>query len=222
MLLAPELPLPREVWAHGYVQWDGAKMSKTAGTAVSLGRGDRAARPRRAPLLPAPRSRLRGRRQLHLGAVRRAVHRRPGRRARQPRVALARDARRSTASGVVPAAAEPTTLDQAGDARWPRYAAAMDALDLRGGAEAAWELVADGQPVHPADRAVGAGQGRGGRRSWTSARRLARACTGWRCWPRPFIPGKAQLIWQALGLRVATRLGAAWADARRTRRWRGW
>jgi len=25
------------VWAHGYVQWEGTKMSKTAGTAVSLG-----------------------------------------------------------------------------------------------------------------------------------------------------------------------------------------
>lgn len=37
MLLAAELPTPREVWAHGYVQWSGAKMSKTAGTAVSLG-----------------------------------------------------------------------------------------------------------------------------------------------------------------------------------------
>src|SRR5205807_2776899 len=28
---------PRAVWAHGYVQWSGAKMSKTAGTAVTLG-----------------------------------------------------------------------------------------------------------------------------------------------------------------------------------------
>jgi methionyl-tRNA synthetase len=36
-LLAAELPLPRAVWAHGYVQWSGAKMSKTAGTAVGLG-----------------------------------------------------------------------------------------------------------------------------------------------------------------------------------------
>lgn len=36
MLLAADLPLPRRVWAHGYVQWGGAKMSKTAGTAVSL------------------------------------------------------------------------------------------------------------------------------------------------------------------------------------------
>src|SRR5438876_556875 len=37
MLLAAELAPPRAVWAHGYVQWSGAKMSKTAGTAVTLG-----------------------------------------------------------------------------------------------------------------------------------------------------------------------------------------
>src|SRR6059036_556301 len=37
MLLAAGVELPRLVWAHGYVQWEGAKMSKTAGTAVSLG-----------------------------------------------------------------------------------------------------------------------------------------------------------------------------------------
>lgn len=36
MLLAAGVPLPREVWAHGYVQWGGTKMSKTAGTAVNL------------------------------------------------------------------------------------------------------------------------------------------------------------------------------------------
>ena len=36
MLLAAGLELPRLVWAHGYVQWEGVKMSKTAGTAVSL------------------------------------------------------------------------------------------------------------------------------------------------------------------------------------------
>src|SRR5713101_4219835 len=37
MLLAADLALPRLVWAHGYVQWEGAKLSKTAGTAVDLG-----------------------------------------------------------------------------------------------------------------------------------------------------------------------------------------
>ena len=36
MLLAAGVELPRLVWAHGYVQWEGVKMSKTAGTAVSL------------------------------------------------------------------------------------------------------------------------------------------------------------------------------------------
>jgi methionyl-tRNA synthetase len=36
MLLAAGLELPKRVWAHGYVQWEGTKMSKTAGAAVSL------------------------------------------------------------------------------------------------------------------------------------------------------------------------------------------
>jgi methionyl-tRNA synthetase len=36
MLLAAEVELPRMVWAHGYVQWEGTKLSKTAGVAVSL------------------------------------------------------------------------------------------------------------------------------------------------------------------------------------------
>jgi methionyl-tRNA synthetase len=36
MLLAAGLPLPRMVWAHGYVQWDGAKVSKSSGAAVSV------------------------------------------------------------------------------------------------------------------------------------------------------------------------------------------
>src|SRR5207237_6997723 len=36
MLLAAGVALPRKVWAHGYVQWGGAKMSKTAGTVVTV------------------------------------------------------------------------------------------------------------------------------------------------------------------------------------------
>jgi len=36
MLLAADVALPRAVWAHGYVQWEGTKMSKTAGTAITL------------------------------------------------------------------------------------------------------------------------------------------------------------------------------------------
>ena len=36
MLMAAELPLPKAIWAHGYVQWGGAKVSKSEGSAVSI------------------------------------------------------------------------------------------------------------------------------------------------------------------------------------------
>jgi len=36
MLLAADLPLPRMVWAHGYVQWGGAKVSKSSGGNLSV------------------------------------------------------------------------------------------------------------------------------------------------------------------------------------------
>src|SRR5437016_2343646 len=36
MLLSAELPLPRMVWAHGYVKWGGAKVSKSSGGALSV------------------------------------------------------------------------------------------------------------------------------------------------------------------------------------------
>jgi methionyl-tRNA synthetase len=36
MLLAAELPLPKMVWAHGYVQWGGVKVSKSAGGTLSV------------------------------------------------------------------------------------------------------------------------------------------------------------------------------------------
>src|SRR5213083_2138570 len=36
MLLSAELALPRQVWAHGYVQWGGAKVSKSSGDTLSV------------------------------------------------------------------------------------------------------------------------------------------------------------------------------------------
>jgi len=36
MLLSADLALPRLVWAHGYVQWGGAKVSKSTGGALSV------------------------------------------------------------------------------------------------------------------------------------------------------------------------------------------
>jgi methionyl-tRNA synthetase len=111
--------------------------------------------------------------------------------------------------GVVPAGAVPTSLDQDGSEAIAAYARAMDAFDLRGGAEAAWELVAQAnlyiQQVAPwalakagkeaeLDAALGA---------------LARVLHRLAVLSSPFIPGKAQLLWQSLGFAPAE-LGRAW------------
>jgi methionyl-tRNA synthetase len=102
-------------------------------------------------------------------------------------------------NGVVPAGGD-TPLDQAGRTAVQQYARAMDALDLRGGAEAAWSLVATAnlyiQQVAPwalakagddaaLDSALGA---------------LGRALYRLAVLAGPFIPGKAQRLWQSLGL----------------------
>ena len=64
------------------------------------------------------------------------------------------------------------------------YARAMDALDLRGGAEAAWELVATANLYIQQSGAVEAGQG-GPRRGagYARWRPWPGRCTAWRCWP---------------------------------------
>ncbi len=72
--------------------------------------------------------------------------------------------------GVVPPAQDDTTLDQAGRDAIQAYASAMDAYDLRGGAEAAWGLVGDRQSLHPAGGALEAGEGGSGRRAGCRAR----------------------------------------------------
>jgi methionyl-tRNA synthetase len=76
----------------------------------------------------------------------------------------------------------------------------MDALDLRGGAEAAWVLVGTAnlyiQQVAPWALA------KAGREAELDAALagLARALYRLAVLAAPFIPGKAQLLWQSLGL----------------------
>ncbi|MEO8090942.1 MAG: class I tRNA ligase family protein, partial [Gemmatimonadales bacterium] len=140
MLLAAELELPGEVWAHGYVQWEGTKMSKTAGTVVTL---DEAIE-------------RHGPDALRYFLLREVGFEADGNftwdRFDERYTADLADgfgnlASRSLAmlmkyrDGVVPAQRGGTTLDQAGQTALRDYARAMDALDLRGGAEAAWTLV---------------------------------------------------------------------------------
>ena len=101
--------------------------------------------------------------------------------------------------GIVPETGEPTSLDRSGDEAITRYAAAMDALDLRGAAEAAWDLVGTAN-LYIQQSAP-----------WTLAKAgrddelnqvlgaLARALYRLAVLTSPFIPGKAQLLWQAAG-----------------------
>ena len=211
MLLAAEVELPREVWAHGYVQWEGTKMSKTAGTAVTL---DEAIE-RHGP--DALRYFLL--REVGFEADGNFTWERFDERYNADLAdGFGNLASRSLAmlmkyrDGAVPSADAETSLDQAGQAAVRGYARAMDALDLRGGAEAVWTLVSAAnlfvQQSAP----------------WTLAKAgkdveldgvlsaLARALYRLAVMSSPFIPGKAQDLWGDLGMdgEVAD---ARWATA---------
>jgi methionyl-tRNA synthetase len=199
MLLAAGIALPRKVWAHGYVQWEGTKMSKTAGTAVTLDE----AIDRHGP--DALRYFLL--REVGFEADGNFTWERFDERYTADLAdGLGNLASRSLAmvdkyrNGVVPQGAEPTSLDQAGAAAMERYAEAMDALDLRGGAESVSDLVATAnlyiQQTAPWKLA------REGREEELDASlaALARVLYRLAVLASPFIPGKAQPLWESLGL----------------------
>jgi methionyl-tRNA synthetase len=102
--------------------------------------------------------------------------------------------------GVVPQASPTGTLDGAGLEAVEAYAAAMDALDLRGGAEAAWKLVATAnlfiQQAAPWSLAK---QGRDTELDAVLGA-LARALYRLAVLVAPFTPGKAQALWESLGM----------------------
>jgi len=211
MLLGAELELPGEVWAHGYVQWEGTKMSKTAGTAVTL----EEAIERHGP-----------------DALRYFLLREVGFEA-DGNFTWERFDERYTADladgfgnlvsrslamlvkyrdGVIPAPKGQTSLDHAGQEALRDYARAMDALDLRGGAEAArtlvsaanlfvqqsapWTLEKAGKDAE-LDEVLSA---------------LARALCRLALMTSPFIPGKAQTLWEDLGMEGDV-AGSAWSAA---------
>jgi methionyl-tRNA synthetase len=215
MLLAAELKLPREVWAHGYVQWEGTKMSKTAGTAVTL---DEAIE-------------RHGPDSLRYFLVREVGFEADGnfswerfdeRYTADLADGLGNLASRSLAmlqkyrAGKVPELRQPTALDLAGEKALADYARAMDSIDLRGGAEAAWTLVAAAnmfvQQTAPWALAKAEKQSELDDVLGALARTLCRLAI----MASPFIPGKAQTLWEALGMenKVAA---AGWAAAENPR-----
>jgi methionyl-tRNA synthetase len=209
MLLSAGVALPRQVWAHGYVQWEGAKMSKSAGTAVSLGDAIERHGPDalRYFLLREVGFEADGNFTWERFDERYTADLADG---------LGNLASRSLAmlakyrDGAVPSATESTTLDHAGRDSVAAYARAMDALDLRGGAEAAWGLVATAnlyiQQVAPWALA------KAGREAEldVALASLARTLHRLAVLVGPFIPGKALVMWQSLGLAPES-LGIAWA-----------
>jgi methionyl-tRNA synthetase len=198
MLLAAGLELPHQVWAHGYVQWEGTKMSKTAGTAVTL--EDAIER--------------HGSDALRYFLLREVGFEADGnfswerfdeRYTADLADGLGNLVSRSVAmlakyrEGKVPQAS-PTPLDTAGQAAVRAYGEAMDRLDLRAGAAAAWELVATAnlyiQQTAPWKLA------KEGREAEVDAvlATLARTLYRLAVLSAPFMPRKAQEIWTALGL----------------------
>jgi methionyl-tRNA synthetase len=197
MLLGAGIALPRMVWAHGYVQWSGTKMSKTAGTAVNL---DTAIQRHGADAL-----RYFLLREIGFEADGDFTWDRFDERYTADLAdGLGNLASRSLAmlaqyrGGVVPAGA-PTELDAAGRRAVQAYARAMDALDLRGGADAAWALVALANQfiVRTAPWQL-AREGRDAELDSALAG-LARCLHRLAVLASPFLPERAGVLWQTLG-----------------------
>jgi methionyl-tRNA synthetase len=213
MLMSAGVALPRMVWAHGYVQWGGAKVSKSEGTSVSL---DEAIERHGPDALRWFLLREVGFENDGDFSFERFDSRYDGDLAN----GLGNLAARVTAmiekyrGGVVPSPqpdrkTEP--LDIAGIQCVGRYTEAMNAIDLKGGAEeisslvshangyivttAPWVLAKSGDDLS-LDAALGA---------------LARCLMRLSVMASPFMPAKAQALWTALGQDGSPETG--WARA---------
>lgn len=198
MLQAAGLPLPETVWAHGFVYLGGERFSKSAGVKLDLGEAIDRFGPDafRYFLL----------REISWDSDGNfAWERFEERYVAELADGIGNLASRSLAmlekyrGGVVPGGGEAGPLDDAGAAAAARYAEAMDAYDLKGGADAAWALVTRANQfiVETAPWALA----KQGREAELDAAlhalaaclyRLAVLCS-------PFLPGKMERLWQSLG-----------------------
>lgn len=197
MLESAGLPLPHRVWAHGFVQVAGERFSKSQGVKVEL----------------ADAIDRHGPDAFRYFLLREVGFENDGnfswerfdeRYVSDLADGLGNLASRSLAmlakyrEGVTPAPAA-TRLDAAGERVVGAYAEAMDALDLKRGAEAAWELVsaANGYIVDTAPWALA----KAGQDAELDAvlGALVRCLYRLAVLASPFMPGKAQDLWVALG-----------------------
>ncbi len=198
ILLAADLPLPRKVWAHGYVQWGGAKVSKSEGVAIAL---DEAISRHGPDALRYFLMREIG----FAGDGDFSFERYDAVYESELANGIGNLASRVLAmtskyrDGMVPSLERPDSLEQAGIDRAASFAAAMNATDLRGAltlvsnlvsdangyitTNAPWALAKAGDDV-ALDAALGA---------------LARCLVRLAAMTSPFMPEKSQILWDALG-----------------------
>ena len=84
MLMSARVPLPQQVFGHGWVYFKGERMSKTMGNIVDPLEAARSLWPGSAAAVPRQGDSVRRRRRFHVGAVRGEVQRRPREQSRQP------------------------------------------------------------------------------------------------------------------------------------------
>jgi methionyl-tRNA synthetase len=199
ILMAAGLPLPGMVWAHGYVQWGGAKVSKSEGTSVSL---DEAIARHGPDALRWFLLREVGFENDGDFSFERFDARYEGDLAN----GLGNLTARVTAmiekyrAGIVPAhTTGPESLDTFGHGHAVNYADALDRIDLKLGAEIMSQLVSEANSYIVASA------------PWTLAKAgdeqqldivlaaLARCLLRLSVMASPFMPAKAQALWTALG-----------------------
>lgn len=208
ILLAAGLPLPRQIWCHGWVRTGGTRFSKSAGVPVTLRdltdhHGPEALRYFVLREIPWDADgsftweRFDARYTAELAdgygnlvsRVLAMIHRYLG--------------------GTIPESGEPTTLDNLGDEAVAQYRAAMDRHLLHEGASAAWRIV-DGANRFVEERApwklAKVGEPAALHQSLAA---LGRAVARVTLLLSPFLPVKTQEVWQALGLEGEV-TGAGW------------
>ncbi len=198
ILMAAGLPLPGMVWAHGYVQWGGAKVSKSEGTSVSL--DEAIAR--------------HGSDALRWFLLREVGFENDGDFSFERFDAsytselangLGNLVARTTAmiekyrAGVVPTLATPEGLELAGIDAVQLYAKAMNEIDLRGAAQRITRLVADADNYITQAAPWALAKAGDDARLDVVLASLARCLLRLSVMASPFMPAKAQALWTALG-----------------------
>ncbi len=206
MLAAAGEKLPGGVWAHGFINYDGDKLSKSAGVRLDL----REAIDRHGP--DALRYFLI--REIGFdGDGNFSWDRFDERYTADLADGLGNLASRALAmiekyrSGEVPAGSL-SPLDTEGAEALAVYAAAMDAIDLRAGADAAWRLITEANQYIVRTAPWALAKAAKDAELDSALASLARVLVRLAVMVGPFMPGKAQELWQCLGQTGAFDAGA--------------